>query len=471
MHWVFPHPSSANHDSLSKPSSTTSPNITDHAEHFQLNSSFSSRESERFNLEPQHSSACSSSSTVDGPYRPFSDLAKSIHPILEIDFEQNTRVPLFNMLIACAEAVEENNLHLAEIILSQILVNSKARATQSMAALFAEAMSSRVYRLYPQYFDYSYLNDIQRYFYKEWSYVKAAHLTANREIFETFAGKKHIHVIDFFINHGTQWSDLMQDLAARPGGPPTIRISGIGFPNHDNSDYLKSVGWKLAQLAETLNIDFEYRGFLAYNLADLDAAMLELRTHEAIAVNAVFALHKLLARPGDIHKLLSMVKHIEPEIFTIIEQESDNNDQGFSYRFNECINYFSFLLESSEGSTNCLDTYIFLRNQIHNIVVCEGEYRVERYEKLTRWRTRLEAAGFVLIHLGSNVGEYASFLSSQPATRNMLQASSKCTIEENNGCWMLGWRTRPLIAISAWRADNRILISDEDGALQKLERM
>ncbi|KAK2976630.1 hypothetical protein RJ640_024164 [Escallonia rubra] len=94
-------------------------------------------------------------------------------------------------------------------------------------------------------------------------YLSSWYVLANQAVLEAFANKKKVHVIDFSIKQGLQWPALMQALALRTGGPPSFRLSGIGPPAHDNSDHLQEVGWKLAQLADTIHLEFEYRGFVA----------------------------------------------------------------------------------------------------------------------------------------------------------------------------------------------------------------
>jgi DELLA protein len=240
----------------------------------------------------------------------------------------------------------------------------------------------------------------------------------------------------------------MQALAVRPGGPPAFRLTGIGPPAHDNTDHLQEVGWKLAQLAETIHVEFEYRGFVANSLADLDASMLELRPTESVAVNSVFELHKLLSRPGAIEKVLSVVKQMKPEIVTVVEQEANHNGPIFLDRFTESLHYYSTLFDSLEGSVSTQDkimSEVYLGKQICNVVACEGPDRVERHETLTQWRTRLGSAGFAPVHLGSNAFKQASMLLA------LFAGGDGYRVEENNGCLMLGWHTRPLIATSAWR--------------------
>ncbi|GMI87633.1 REPRESSOR OF GA, REPRESSOR OF GA1-3 1, repressor of GA [Hibiscus trionum] len=379
----------------------------------------------------------------------------SIRPVVLVDSQENG-IRLVHALMACAEAVQQNNLNLAEALVKQIgfLAVSQAGAMRKVATYFAEALARRIYRLYPQNpLDNSLSDVLHMHFYETCPYLKFAHFTANQAILEAFEGKKRVHVIDFSMNQGMQWPALMQALALRAGGPPAFRLTGIGPPSHDNSDHLQEVGWKLAQLAETIHVEFEYRGFVANSLADLDASMLDLRPSdvEAVAVNSVFELHKLLARPGAIDKVFSVVEQMNPEIVTIVEQEANHNGPVFLDRFTESLHYYSTLFDSLEGSVSSQDkvmSEVYLGKQICNVVACEGVDRVERHESLTQWRNRLCSAGFSPVHLGSNAFKQASMLLA------LFAGGDGYGVEENNGCLMLGWHNRPLITTSAWKPAN-----------------
>jgi DELLA protein len=376
----------------------------------------------------------------------------STRSVILVDSQENG-IRLVHALMACAEAVQQNNFNIADALVKQInyLAMSQAGAMRKVATFFAQALARRIFRLYPENpLDHSLSEFLQMHFYETCPYLKFAHFTANQAILEAFQGKKRVHVIDFSMNQGMQWPALMQALALRPGGPPAFRLTGIGPPAPDNSDHLQEVGWKLAQLAETIHVEFEYRGFVANSLADLDASMLELRPSEveSVAVNSVFELHKLLARPGAIDKVLSVVKQMKPEIVTIVEQEANHNGPVFVDRFTEALHYYSTLFDSLEGSVNGQDkimSEVYLGKQIANVVACEGPDRVERHETLTQWRTRMESSGFSPAHLGSNAFKQASMLLA------LFAGGDGYRVEENNGCLMLGWHTRPLIATSAWQ--------------------
>uniref|UniRef100_A0A5B6ZY23 DELLA protein n=1 Tax=Davidia involucrata TaxID=16924 RepID=A0A5B6ZY23_DAVIN len=404
------------------------------------------------------SSASSSSTTVGVWGIPNESMlpGQSTRPVILVDSQENG-IRLVHALMACAEAVQQDNLKLAEVLVKQIgfLAVSQAGAMRKVATYFAEALARRIYRLYPQnHHDSTFSDLLQMHFYETCPYLKFAHFTANQAILEAFADKKHVHVIDFSMKQGMQWPALMQALALRPGGPPTFRLTGIGPPSHDNTDHLQEVGWKLAQLADTIHVKFEYRGFVANSLADLDASMLDLREGESVAVNTVFELHQLLARPGAIEKVLSAVKEMKPEILTVVEQEANNNGPVFLDRFTESLHYYSTLFDSLEGcggssspvaNQDKIMSEVYLGKQICNVVACEGPDRVERHETLDQWRSRFGSAGFEPVHLGSNAFKQASMLLA------LFNGGDGYRVEENDGCLMLGWHTRPLIATSAWK--------------------
>ncbi|KAK6927849.1 Transcription factor GRAS [Dillenia turbinata] len=382
-------------------------------------------------------------------------VAEATRPVVMVD-SQETGIRLVHALMACAEAVQEGNLKFADALVKQVglLAVSQAGAMQKVATYFAEALARRIYRIFPQdpLESSSYSDLLQMHFYESCPYLKFAHFTANQAILEAFSGAKRVHVIDFSMKQGMQWPALIQALALRPGGPPAFRLTGIGPPQPDNTDALQQVGLKLAQLSETIGVEFEFKGFVCNSLADLNSSMLEISDDEAVAVNSVFELHRLLARPEAIDKVLKSIKDTNPRIVTVVEQEANHNGVVFLDRFTEALHYYSSLFDSLEGSglsppsnQDLIMSEVYLGRQIYNVVSCEGVDRVERHETLTQWRSRMESAGFNPVHLGSNAFKQASMLLA------LFAGGDGYRVEENNGCLMLGWHTRPLIATSAWR--------------------
>nr|AHN60570.1 DOGAI [Dendrobium hybrid cultivar] len=379
----------------------------------------------------------------------------STNSVLVMVDSQEAGIRLVHALLACAESLQQENYKAADAILKQIsiLASSQAGAMRKVAGYFAEALARRIYRLHPTqdtFLDSAFSDILEMHFYESCPYLKFAHFTANQAILEAFSGCRRVHVIDFGIKQGMQWPALMQALALRPGGPPSFRLTGIGPPSPDNSNALQQVGWKLAQLADNIHVDFEYRGLVANNLADLEPFMLESDESEAVAINSVFELHNLLARPGAIEILLSTVRSLRPRIMTVVEQEANHNTGGFLERFTESLHYYSTMFDSLDGvdggkeQQDQVMSEIFLGRQICNVVACEGPERTERHETLAQWRVRMDGAGLRPVNLGSNAFKQASMLLALFAGGNGYR------VEENEGCLTLGWHTRPLIATSAW---------------------
>ena len=82
---------------------------------------------------------------------------------------------------------------------------------------------------------------------------------------------------------------------------------------------------RLAQLAETIGVEFEFREFMDNSLVDLQSEMLDLHPPEVetVAINLVFELHRLLVRPGGIDKVLSNIKAMKPKLVPIIESRKE----------------------------------------------------------------------------------------------------------------------------------------------------
>ncbi|XP_048636215.1 DELLA protein RGL2 isoform X2 [Brassica napus] len=376
-------------------------------------------------------------------------------PVVVVD-SQETGVRLVHALVACAEAIQQQDLNLADALVKSVgtLAASQAGAMGKVATYFAQGLARRIYAadlsggssVGP-----SFEEALQMHFYESCPYLKFAHFTANQAILEAVTTARRVHVIDLGLNQGMQWPALMQALAVRPGGPPSFRLTGVGPPQTESSDSLQQLGWKLAQFAQAIGVEFEFKGLAAESLSDLEPEMFETRPEsETLVVNSVFELHRLLNRSGSIEKLLTTVKTVRPSILTMVEQEANHNGVVFLDRFNEALHYYSSLFDSLEDSYTLpsqdrVMSEVYLGRQIVNVVAAEGTDRVERHETLAQWKARMGSVGFDPVPLGSSAFKQASMLLS------VFAGGDGYRVEENDGCLMLGWQTRPLIATSAWK--------------------
>nr|XP_043624208.1 DELLA protein GAI-like [Erigeron canadensis] len=375
--------------------------------------------------------------------------------------EEDVSIRLVHVLMTCAEAVQRGDFSLASLLIDdlQVLlgrVNSGC-GIGKVGSFFVDALSRRVVNA-PQngvvLTELSgYENEIlYHHYYEACPYLKFAHFTANQAILEAFDGQDCVHVIDFNLMQGLQWPALIQALALRPGGPPLLRLTGIGPPSPDGRDSLREIGLKLAELARSVNVRFAFRGVAAARLDDVKPWMLQVSPKEAVAVNSIMQLHKLLGPNGPhgppIDLVLDWIRDLNPKIVMVVEQESNHNQLEFLDRFTEALYYYSTMFDSLDACTTLPEkalAELYIQREICNVVCCEGSARVERHEPLVSWRERLTSAGFGPLHLGSNAFKQARMLLT-------LFSAEGYSVEENEGCLTLGWHSRPLIAASAWQA-------------------
>ncbi|XP_050247217.1 chitin-inducible gibberellin-responsive protein 1-like isoform X2 [Quercus robur] len=285
-------------------------------------------------------------------------------------------------------------------------------------------------------------------------YLKFGYMAANGAIADACKNEDRIHIIDFQIALGTQWMTLLQALAARPGGAPHVRITGIDDPmsKYARGDGLEAVGRRLAAISAKFNIPVEFHGVPEF-APDITRDMLNVRPGEALAVNFPLQLHHTPDESVDVNnprdELLRMIKSLSPKVVTLVEQESNTNTTPFFHRFVETLEYYLAMFESidvtlprnSKERIN-VEQHCLARD-IVNIIACEGKERVERHELFGKWKSRLTMAGFRQYPLSTYVNS---------VIKSLLRCYSEhYNLVEKDGAMLLGWKNRNLISASAWQ--------------------
>uniref|UniRef100_J3MA00 Uncharacterized protein n=1 Tax=Oryza brachyantha TaxID=4533 RepID=J3MA00_ORYBR len=316
-----------------------------------------------------------------------------------------------NLLVTCAGAIQAGDYAAAAGSLSdarEIFVKMPTRTgIGRVLTHFADALAERLFPAFPQSVPpplppRAEERELFRGFYEAGPFLKFAHFTANQAILEAFEGCNSVHVIDFDLKEGVQWPSLIQALVVRPGGPPFLRITGIGPHAGGNRDELRDVGIRLAELAKSYNVPFAFRGIAADQLDGLRPWMFQVAPGEAVAVNSVLQLHRLLvdqdaATAAPIEAVLDWVASMNP------------------------------------------------KGEIADIVSREGSSRVERHEPMPRWTERLQRAGLAQLPLGAT-GLW------QAAMQVRDFCGAGFGVQENGGFLTLTWHNQKLYSASAWRA-------------------
>lgn len=200
---------------------------------------------------------------------------------------------LLTLLLQCAEAVSADNFEEANKILLEIseLSTPFGTSAQRVAAYFSEAMSARlvssclgIYAALPAtsipIIHTQKMASAFQVFNGISPFVKFSHFTANQAIQEAFEREERVHIIDLDIMQGLQWPGLFHILASRPGGPPYVRLTGLGT----SMEALEATGKRLSDFADKLGLPFEFFP-VAEKVGNLDPERLNVSKREAVAVH------------------------------------------------------------------------------------------------------------------------------------------------------------------------------------------
>ena len=407
------------------------------------------------------------SDNLDSYDSAFKDATNLVSP--EMDSWRQTMVAissknLKHVLVACAKAISDNDLLMAQWLMDELrqMVSVSGEPIQRLGAYMLEGLVARLSSSGSSIYKAlrckepasSELLSYMHILYEVCPYFKFGYMSANGAIAEAIKDEDRVHIIDFQIAQGSQWVTLIQAFAARPGGPPHIRITGI---DDSTSAYARGgglhiVGKRLSKLAEHFKVPFEFHA-AAISGCDVQLHNLGVRSGEALAVNFAFMLHHMpdesVSTQNHRDRLLRLVKSLSPKVVTLVEQESNTNTAAFFPRFLETLDYYTAMFESidvtlpREHKERINVEQHCLARDLVNIIACEGVERVERHELLGKWRSRFAMAGFTPYPLSSLVNGTIKKL--------LDNYSDRYRLEERDGALYLGWMNRDLVASCAWK--------------------
>ncbi|KAG6430772.1 hypothetical protein SASPL_108845 [Salvia splendens] len=357
---------------------------------------------------------------------------------------------LLTLLLQCAEAVSADNLEEANRMLLEIsqVATPFGTSAQRVAAYFSEAMSARIvssclgiYAALPTVPHAQKLASAFQVFNGISPFVKFSHFTANQAIQEAFEREDRVHIIDLDIMQGLQWPGLFHILASRPGGPPFVRLTGLG----NSTEALQATGKRLSDFADKLGLPFEFCP-LADKVGNLNPEKLNISKREAVAVH--WLQHSLYDVTGSDTNTLGLLQRLSPKVVTVVEQDLSHAG-SFLGRFVEAIHYYSALFDSlgacygEENEERHVVEQQLLSREIRNVLSVGGPSRRGEI-KFNNWREKLEQSGFKGISLAGNAASQATLLLG-------MFPSDGYTLVEDNGALKLGWKDLCLLTASAWR--------------------
>ncbi|KAI3673592.1 hypothetical protein L6452_39715 [Arctium lappa] len=372
---------------------------------------------------------------------------------------------LVQLLVSCAEAVACRDKTHASNLLAELRADALVFGSsfQRVASCFMQGLTDRLALVQPlgavglvaparnvNPVAFERKDEALRLVYETCPHIRFGHYVANLTILEAFEGESYVHVVDLGmtlgLRHGHQWRALIQSLAGRQTRTPhRLRITAVG----PCVIQFVTIGNELETYAREHNINLEF-STVESSLETLKPEDIKTYKNEVLVVNSILQLHCVVKESrGSLNSVLQIIHGLTPKVVVLVEQDSNHNGPFFLGRFMESLHYYSAIFDALDAMLPKYDTkrakieQFYFAEEIKNIVSCEGPNRVERHERVDQWRRRMSRAGF-----------QAAPIKAAGRAKDWVEKLEICdgyTVAEEKGCVVLGWKSRPIVAVSCWK--------------------
>ncbi|XP_057978946.1 scarecrow-like protein 14 [Malania oleifera] len=374
-------------------------------------------------------------------------------------------VDLRTLLILCGEAIAVNDQLTVTELLKQIREHSSPTGDgmQRLATYFSNGLEARLAgrgsqidrALFARRSTAADILKAHRLFLAVCPFQKIANFFLSKIIMQVAEKATRLHIIDFGISYGYHWPSFIEQLSARPGVPPKLRITGIEFPlpGFRPAEMVEETGCRLANYAESFNVPFEFNSIAKkWEMIHMDDIMID--REEVLVVSCIFRLKSLLDEtvmlesPRDM--VLNLIRKMNPDVFIHGVVNANYGAPFFLTRFREAVFHYSSLFDMFESVVprdipeRMLVEKELIGREAMNVIAYEGLERIERPETYKQWQARNIRAGFRQL----------------PLNREIVRAAKECVksgyhkdfIVDLDGQWLLqGWKGRIHNGLSAWK--------------------
>lgn len=375
---------------------------------------------------------------------------KMVNPSGEDLANHQLQQAIIEQLFKAAELIDAGNLELAHGILARLnhQLSPIGKPFQRAAFYFKEALQlllhSNANNSSLTFSPTGFLLKIGAY--KSFSEVSPvlqfANFTCNQALLEAVEGFDRIHIIDFDIGFGGQWSSFMQELALRNGGAPKLKITAFVLPSHHDEIELSFTQENLKQYAGEIDMSFELE---ILSLESLNSASWPqpLRDCEAVVVN--MPIGSFSNYPSYIPLVLRFVKQLMPKIVVTLDRSCDRTDASFPQHLIFALQSYSGLLESLDAVNvhpdvlQMIEKY-YLQPAMEKLVLgCHGSQ-----ERTLPWKNLLLSSGFSPL-------TFSNFTESQAECLVQRTPGKGFHIEKRQSSLVLCWQRKDLVSVSTWR--------------------
>lgn len=287
--------------------------------------------------------------------------------------------------------------------------------------------------------------------------------TTNQILLESLSSSsssssKSLHLIDFELGLGSQWSSFAEELAVRSRfsrtSPPSLRLTAV-VPTDSLDSSLAADN--LRDFARALGLRFSVDLVPVSNLGTLALSAIRFSPGESVAAVLTPAIFHLLGSAGEPEdtsaSLLRFLRRASPRAVVFVDTEPcccSNPEPpprpSFKRRFASGIEFYSALLESLDSAASAtglgddsvrrIERFL-IRPRISSTVASCGALS-------TSWPEMFASAGF-------SPAPFSEFTESQAECLLRRAPVDGFDVEGKEGAMVLSWRGRELAATSAWK--------------------
>lgn len=397
------------------------------------------------------------------------------------------------LLVHCTSALERNDVTLAQQVMWVLnnVASPLGDPNQRLTSWFLRALISRARRICPLAINFNgsssgvgnpastrrsmTVTELAGYVdLIPWH--RFGFCASNGAIFRAIGGCPKVHILDFSITHCMQWPTLIDALAKRPEGPPSLKLTVPSSrppvpPSLDVS--IEEVGLRLSNFAKSRDVPFEF--FTISNdpclpasgnqepistrfgsiLNSLNPLTLDLREDEALVVNCQNWLRYLhddddnnAPNSSVRDAFLGLIKRLDPQLVVVVDEDSDLSASNLTSRITTCFNYLWIPFDALEtllpkDSHQRMEYESDIGHKIENIIGFEGLQRIERLEGRAKFANRMNNLGLSSVPFSDEtIAEVKSLLDEHASGWGMKRDEEDAIV--------LTWKGHSSVFATAW---------------------
>ncbi|CAN1219500.1 DELLA protein GAI [Linum perenne] len=287
-------------------------------------------------------------------------------------------------------------------------------------------------------------------FYEKLPFGQVTNFAAIQAVVDSVANATRIHIVDFNIKNGEQWTIFMQALISRPEENPVehLKITSIGTMY---KDMLEETGQRLTEFAEAMALPFSYKVIMVEDLMELKEDMLEIDfEEESVAVLSEHMFSTLISSVEKMDYVMKVIRKMKPCVMVMTEVEANNNSPLFVNRFVEALFFGGAFFDCLEVCMERDNPHrMFVESTIYGeavkiVVANEGEERGVRNVKMDAWRAYFGRFGMVEADLSFSCVYQAELVAKK------FPNWKSCTVEVVGKSLIVGWKGTPIHSVTAW---------------------